>query len=925
MKAITRGQNKKMEVTESFEIPFFEERGFKRRQCKKCGSYFWTQSSEQELCQDQPCVEYSFIGNPLTRKRLECSAIRERFLEYFEGKGHKRIKPYPVVARWRDDIYLNIASIADFQPHATSGEVPPPANPLVIAQPCIRLNDLDSVGKTGKHLSMFEMLGHHAFNRPDRWIYWINETVQYCDDFLHKALGVTQGITYKESSWAGGGNAGSCLEVLVGGLEIATLVFMNLVADPRGKYKVEGERYSPMGMKVVDTGYGLERIAWLSKGTPTLYDAAFPKLIELIKSESRISFDLKEEHCLKLMERAVKLASLIPQSDPIYWKTLANKLKQVGIEIEVEKLKETLLPIENTYALADHLRCLAFMLGDGLVPSNVKAGYLARLIIRGCLRIMQSLNLETRLSELVIHQIDSLAEFPEFKKEKERIKEIINLEEEKFSETLKKGVGLIKRSIRKGETISIEKLIELYDIRGIHPTLVKQVAEELGARVEIPPNFEAMVASQHMKEPLPPKSEEKKPDLPPTKLLYYEDPLAREFDGVVLFVNEERGGKTKVVLDKTLFYPEGGGQPSDKGTVDTPEKSLNVEDVQKEGAIIIHGVEGKLKVGEVVHGRIDWGRRSALMRNHSATHLINGVAQMVLGKHIWQAGSQLDIDEARLDLTHYKHLTPEEIREIEIIVNRAIIENIPIEKLWIDRNEAEKKYGFRLYQGGVPKGRKLRVVRISGYDVEACGGIHCEETADVGLIKILGTEHIQDGVERIRFAAGFVALSYIQFQEKLLKESARALNVKPEQLPKAIKRFFEEWKALRKELDFYKTEEARRKASKLLAEAEHVGNVRLVTDLTLKEMDELIKEAGELIKEPDIVAILGSKKDSGKLVVACSHSIDLDCREVVKSAAKLMGGSGGGKAKLAQGGGPLIEMVKKAIDRAKKLVIEKIP
>jgi alanyl-tRNA synthetase len=854
---------------------------------------------------------------------LECEAIRERFLEYFEGKGHKRIKPYPVVARWRDDIYLNIASIADFQPHVTSGEVPPPANPLVIAQPCIRLNDLDSVGKTGKHLSMFEMLGHHAFNKPERWIYWTNETVQYCDDFFHKGLGVTQGITYKESSWAGGGNAGTCLEVLVGGLEVATLVFMNLVADPRGKYKVEGERYSPMRMKIVDTGYGLERIVWLSKGTPTLYDAAFPELIELIKSKSGISFDLKEERCFKLMGESVKLSSLIPQSDSIYWKTLAKRLKQAGIEIEGEKLKEDLLPIGNIYTLADHLRCLAFMLGDGLVPSNVKAGYLARLIIRRCSRIMQSLNLKTRLSDLVIHQIESLTEFPEFGKERERIREMVDLEEEKFSETLKKGAGLIKRAIRKGEAVSTEKLIELYDSRGIHPTLVKQAAERLGAKVEIPPNFEAMVANQHMKGPLLPEGGEKRLDLPPTKLLYYEDPLAKEFDGIVLFV-EEGENKSKVVLDKTLFYPEGGGQPADKGTLDTPEKSLNVGDVQKEGAIIIHEVEGKLKVGEVVHGRIDWGRRATLMRHHSATHIINGAAQMVLGKHIWQAGSQLDVEQARLDLTHYKHLDSQEKMEIEIIANRVIIENIPIEKLWIDRNEAEKKYGFRLYQGGVPKGEKLIVVRIPGYDVEACGGTHCEETADVGLIKILGTEHIQDGIERIRFAAGFAALRYIQFQEKLLKESAKVLNVKPEQLPKAIKRFFGEWKALRKKLDLLKTEEARRKASKLLAQSERVGNVRIISDLTLKEMDELIKEAGELIKEPDVVAILGSKKESGKLVVACSQAIDLDCREIVKSAAKLMGGSGGGKAKLAQGGGPLIEMVEKAIEQAKKLAIEKI-
>ncbi|HIH96118.1 MAG TPA: alanine--tRNA ligase [Thermoplasmata archaeon] len=913
-----------MVTSESFEIPFFKERSFVRKQCRKCDSFFWTQSPEQELCQDQPCVEYSFIGNPLTRKQLECSAIRERFLQYFEEKGHKRIKPYPVVARWREDIYLNIASISDFQPHITSGEVPPPANPLVIAQPCIRLNDLELVGKTGRHLSMFEMLGHHAFNMPDKSVYWINETVQYCDDFFHKALGVTTGLTYKESSWAGGGNAGTCLEVLVGGLEVATLVFMNLIANPNGKYKVEGERYSPMRMRIVDTGYGLERIAWLSKGQPTLYDAAFPELIELIKKESGISFDLKDEHNFKLLGESAKLSSLMPQSDPLFWKSLVKRLRQAMIRTDVEKLKKTLRPIEDIYTLADHTRCLAFMLGDGLVPSNVKAGYLARLIIRRCYRLMQSLDLKTGLSELVVRQLDSLVEFPDLGKEREQITRILDLEVGKFDETLKKGTELVKRLINKGEDVSTEKLIELYDIRGIPPSMVKQVAEEMGGKVEIPPNFEAMVAEKHTKSLQPPKKEETELDLPLTKLLYYGNPLAKEFDGVVLFVEKQGTNKSRVVLDKTLFYSEGGGQLSDRGTIDTPEKSLNVYDVQKEGDIIIHEVEGRLKVGEVVHGRLDWGRRTSLMRNHSATHIINGAAQMVLGSHVWQAGSQLDINQARLDITHYKHLTPEEVREIEIIANRIIIENVPIEKLWMDRNEAEKKYGFRLYQGGVPKGRKLRVVRIPGYDVEACGGIHCEETADVGLIKILRTERIQDGVERIEFAAGFAALSYIQYQEKLLKESAKILSVKPEQLPKAVKRFFEEWKALRKKLDLFKTENARKKAGDLLAGAEHVGNARVVTDIGSKEMDELIKEAAEMISKPGIVTILGSKKGNAKLVIACSDDVNLDCREIIKGATQLIGGSGGGKANLAQGGGPPGKKVKEAVDQAKKLVIESL-
>ena len=207
-------------------------------------------------------------------------AMRETFLNFFEEREHTRVNPYPVLARWRDDIHLTIASIADFQPHVTSGEVEPPANPLTISQPCIRLTDVDAVGRSGRHLTTFEMMAHHVFNRPDegRMYYWMEECVRFCHDLLTDALGIDANeITYVENPWCGGGNAGAAVEVIVGGLELATLVFMNMEEHPEGDVELKGDRYREMPLQIIDTGYGLERFCWAAAGTPTIYESIYPE------------------------------------------------------------------------------------------------------------------------------------------------------------------------------------------------------------------------------------------------------------------------------------------------------------------------------------------------------------------------------------------------------------------------------------------------------------------------------------------------------------------------------------------------------------------------------------------------------------------------------------------------------------------------
>jgi alanyl-tRNA synthetase len=904
-----------------YRLNYFKEKDYKRRICRKCGSAFWS-LTEDEICGDTPCTEYSFIGNPSTKKGYDVDRMRNTFLTFFESKKHSIVKRYPVVARWRDDVFLVNASIYDFQPLVTSGLIKPPANPLVVSQPCIRLTDVDLVGRSGKHLTTFEMMGHHAFNSKDETIYWKEETLEYCNDFFTDALGVKkEKIVYKEHPWFGGGNAGPSLEVIIDGLEVATLVFMNLKEDENGKLKINNVKYSPLPLNVVDTGYGLERMTWLSNGAPTIYDAIYPDFIRKITEGCGISHELKDEKYSKLLSEYAKLSGIIEIDTGSkisgLRKKVVKRLKDKGYEISMDELVKTLTPIETIYAIADHSRCLAFMLGDGIVPSNIKAGYLARLIIRRTLRLMNDVKVNAALSELVMQQIELLKDFPELMENSETIIKILDIETGKYRDTVKKGSGIVLRSLEKLGKNTSETLVNLYDTYGIHPTLAKKIAKEHDVEIHIPDAFHSMLAERHSKPEKTQEKKEQKIDQPPTIQLFYDDSYLKEFDAVVLYVK----GK-EVVLDRTAFYPEGGGQPSDTGVLTTKDKIFNVTNAQKIGNVIMHTVDGKINVGEVVHARVNWSRRVTLMRHHTATHIILGASRTVLGKHVWQSGAQKGIERSRVDISHYTKITDQELREIEMLANLIVMENMPIETTWMERGEAEKKYGFRLYQGGVPPGEKIRVVRTADFDVEACAGTHCKNTSEVGPIKILGCERIQDGVERIEFAAGIPALKNIQKMETILKDSCSILSVLPDKLPKTVKRFFEEWKSLNKKLDEQKDYYAGLKAKTLMKDVNVVKGVKIVSDISKSDIDELVTLAKTLIKKENVITILGSDKNGGKIVIARSKNVNIDCSSILKDAVKLIGGRGGGSKDFAQGGGVLEGNISDAIKIAKNKIKE---
>lgn len=888
-------------------MDFFADGGFERRKCPSCGKFFWTRDAARKTCGDPPCDPYTFIGAPVFKREHSLDEMREHYLSYFEARGHTRISRYPVVARWRDDIYLTIASIADFQPFVTSGQVPPPANPLTISQPCIRLDDLDSVGRSGRHLTTFEMMAHHVFNTRSREIYWKDRTVQLCDD-LFLGLGMDPlAVTYKENPWAGGGNAGPSVECMVAGLELATLVFMDLKVTPGGPIRIKGESYSKMDNYIVDTGYGLERFVWASKGTPTIYDAIFPDLVRKVADLAGVEHNLSDPEYAEIFAQNARLAGMV-DLDNSSMKEIREKIAR-NIGIPPERLERIIAPMERVYAVVDHTRCLAFMLGDGIIPSNVKAGYLARLVIRRTLRQMKDLGIGMPLSELVKMQISRL-DYPDWQERFPTISEILALEEQKYAETLDKGRKLVKKTAqhfaKQGQPIPLKEMISLYDTHGIPPEIARESAEDMGATVELPDNFYSLVASSHLKSE---QVEATQVAIPgeKTELLFYDHPFDQVFEASVQTVLEDGS----IVLDKTLLYPEGGGQPADHGTLEKGGVTFQVLDVQKIGDIVLHKLEiGKLKAagglvpGDRVTGRVDMRRRLAHARHHTATHLVHDSAKRVLGKHIWQAGAQKSEDRARLDLSHFKRITEQELKAIELEANRRVMDVIPVDTQFLPRSEAEKIFGFELYQGGVPPGNQIRVVKV-GSDIEACAGTHVTSTGMIGAIKILHTERIQDGVERIEFAAGEAAVRASQQRDDLLTESAGVLRVPSEQLPKTAGRFFEEWKGQQKEIERLKEDLARVQLKSLSSEAKSMDGLKVVVQkMGSADIDALIK-AATLLADQDFVVLLGS--DTGKLVAAVGKSgleRGVNAGDMIRVATKVLGGGGGGRAELAQGGGP---------------------
>ncbi len=897
--------------------------GYTRQECKTCGKIYWSKV-DRDTCGDAPCDEYEFIGNPATDKGYNLYEMQKTFKEFFEERGHTPIQRYPVLAkRWRDDVFLVGATIFLFQPWVTSGLIDPPANPLTIAQPSIRLNDVDNVGRTGRHMTCFTMGAHHAFNTQKESVYWKDQTIKYCHEFMEHIGINTEEVTFIESWWQGGGNEGPCYEVMVRGVELATLVFIQYKTLPNGEKE-------EIDLKVVDTGYGLERFAWISQGTPTAYDACFGPIIEELKKITNIKVNEK------VLAENAQIAGMMDIETYADIRELREKVAN-KLGISMEEYLESALPMEAIYIIADHTRCLAFMLADGIIPSNVKEGYLARLVLRRTIRFMKELNMKESLSDVMQIQLNFLTKFyPEINQEKDHIMNIINLEEERYTKTIKKGQQIVKRTIKKLKkdninSMPLETLIDLYDAHGMPPETVQELAPE-DFEVPVPDNFFTQVAAMHETDELKDK-ETLEIDAPETELLFYKDFYQTQTTAKLLNVIKNKE-KINLIFDKTVFYPEGGGQPADNGKIIINNEEFQVNYASKINNIVLHQIdtpEDKIdetieklnkQIGTEITEEIDWNRRITLARHHSATHLVIAAARKILGNHIWQAGAQKGLTRSRIDLSHYKRISQEELDEIEKLANQYVMDNVEIDIKWMTRNEAEKEYGFTLYQGGVVPGDSIRVVKVKGIDVQACAGTHVPRTGIIGPIKINKTERVQDGVERIDFSAGLAAIDSIQQDKKYLRESSNIFKVNNDQLAKTCQRFFTEWKAQKNEINKLKNEISSLKINNVVDNLIEIKNLKILKekiDGDIKELQNIATDFTDNNKAD--IAILGN--NDGKIVGSASKKAieeGIKINTIIGEAAQFLGGGGGGRPNLAQGAGKNKEKMDEALDKALDMI-----
>ncbi len=847
-----------------YDLAYFRSNGFARRTCASCGHAFWT-LGDLDRCQEAPCVPYGFVGRPVFARPRGLDEMRETYLRFFEHRGHSRIRRYPTVARWRNDVFFTQASIYDFQPWVTSGTIPPPANPLTISQPSLRFIDLEEVGRSGRHFTLFEMLAHHAFNRPGHEVYFKERCVELCHELLTGELGADpRAISYKEEEWEGGGNLGPSLSVGISGLEVATLVFMEYVRS--------GDRLLPMPLTVVDTGYGLERLVWASQGTKTAYEAVFAGAYD----ELRATF-----------------------------------------------------PARESAVLIDHARALNFLLTDGVVPSNSKDGYFARLLLRRMARVLAKVpEAPTLLAVFDRAGRDLARDFPEIGSHRDDLHRVITAELERFEESIGRAREQVRRQEerveRAGGRIGADDLVAWYDSLGLPPDVAVQ---ELADPPAIPEDFYVRLAARHEREapetdyadtaqglPAVP------PETPATEVLYYLDPYTRSFDAHAVFVDGPF-----VVLDRTYFYPTGGGQITDTGRLGEQP----VLEVARRGSWILHRLDGPATVhpGERVHGTIDAARRTQLMQHHTATHLLNGALRELLGPHVWQAGAYKGVDAARIDITHFRALSPAEVRAVERRVNEVVREDRAVKSYFESRSEAERRFGFTLYQGGAVPGKELRIIEVPGFDVEACGGTHCTHTSEVGLVTVLGTERIQDGIVRLTYAAGERALDLVEARRSTVDEAARRLGVPADRLLDGVDRLLERVEATRQREKAQARADVKGLAAALLADparSAEVGAGRLTSaEVEGYDLAGLRELSRALTAAPDRVAVLaGEVEGKGALFVGSTWPA-VSAAAVLEAARPVFSGRGGGNAQSAQAvgeaGPALRSALRAAAERARAL------
>jgi len=871
-----------------YNVKLFQEQGFVRKSCDKCGRFFWTLDADRTLCPDDGLDTYSFIGEPPTSKRFDYTQAWRQVEEFFVKNNHKSVSRYPVVCRWRDDLFFTIASVVDFQRVMGSKVVFEfPANPLVVPQTCLRFKDLENVGVTGRHFSSFCMIGQHSI--PEGKGYWKDECVDLDYRLLTDQFGIKkEEVVFVEDVWAGGGSFGPSLEYFVRGLELGNAVFT--------EFQGELGQHTTLDQRVIDMGAGLERFAWITMGTPTAYDCCFGPINRKLFDTIGINSDSEI-----LKKYFTEIAKEIDHHDDL------NEVRRLAVKnagITDDQLNKMITPLEGVYLIADHLRTLVFAITDGALPSNVGGGYNLRMMLRRINATISRLNLKLDIDDLIDTHVDYLKEtYPELDEKREDVKEILKLESQRYEDS---KVHMKKKAdrIREKGTPSVDELITLYESDGITPEYLKEV----NAISEVPSSFYSKLSDLHQSEKKKAITELPLEHLPETDTLFYkDDPM--EFDAKVIKVFDDY-----VVLDRTSFYARGGGQEPDHGTI----AGFNVINVDKHAHIIVHQLEGGVpKEGETVQCKVDSIRRSNITKNHTSTHIINASSRRVLGSWIWQHSAFKDDDHARLDITHHSSLSNEQVKQIEDAANKMVKQNLTVNIDYFDRGTAEQTYGFRIYQGGVVPVKSVRIVSIEDKDVEACGGTHVKQTGDIELIKITKTKRIQDGVVRLEFVSGPTAFQYVKKQEieSKLKEQEDAARVELEK----------------------RREENKQKAREqipILLEKIIAGKSGEMDGITVKNKlcftasesyDEYfhLNFGKKLVAKDDSTAFCGifEAGPTVRVMVYAGQQSGVNAGTIAKEISGILGGSGGGDTKFAQGGGKDTSKMEQAIAKAKSMIL----
>ena len=864
-------------------------------------------------------------------KPFGLNELREMFLSFFETKGHLRLPSFSLIPQNDASLLLINSGMAPMKPYFT-GEQEPPRHRVTTCQKCIRTGDIENIGKTARHGTYFEMLGNFSFGdyfKRDaiHWAWefltspeWVgleadrlypsvfagNETTPADDEAFriwNEEIGIPAERIFKfgkeDNFWEhGSGPCGPCSEIYydrgeqwgcgkpgctVGCdcdryIEVWNVVF--------SQFDNDGENhYTELKQKNIDTGMGLERLACVCQGVPSLFDVD----------------------------------------------TVMNITRKVT-EITGASYGQSHATDVSLRVITDHIRSATFMICDGVLPSNEGRGYVLRRLLRRAARHGKLLGVNDpflyTVCDTVIHENEG--HYPELRERQDYITKVIRVEEENFAKTIDGGLKIFNDMLSehkaKGEsTFSGADAFKLYDTYGFPIDLTLEMVEEQGMKLD-EAEFHKQMDEQRQRAR---KAREALGDLgwagvefgkdvPETEFVGYDHTAIDDAKVVALVVENEQaeevmpGVEAIVVLDKTPFYAEMGGQVADHGVISANGVTFQVTDVQKnKGGKYMHTgklTQGVLKVGDTVSASIDVKRRKAVMRAHSATHLLDKALRTVLGDHVHQAGSLVEEDRLRFDFTHFSALTAEELAKVSAMVNEAVLEGYDIHTDVLPIEEAKKKGAIALF--GEKYGDTVRVVDMGeGYSVEFCGGTHLDNTAKVGVFHISSEFSVASGVRRIEATTGQASLDVMNRNQEMLFQAAAALKAKPGELREKAEQTMAEVKSLHQMVEKFKAKESAGEADRFLFGARQVGELKVLT-ATIADADaNKLRQMGDMLRDkaPNVVAVLATVNgEKITFLAVCGKEAvakGIKAGEIIKNVTAICGGKGGGKPDSAMGGG----------------------